>query len=275
MLFNIRALIATALVAVGAILVAAGPSGLRRGADLIGTASGYLCLAAAVLLVLARVLPSGAWAGPLLLASMGIVILGFRAHTAWYENRWALVGGLLMVIGGVWVSQPSSKPTPPTTARPKPYVRVVSIGYRLPVSIPAKVPAPQLATLVAVAGRLTLDLSAADAPRRQGIELFVSCWVGGHVTLVVPNDWAVVGGRLHSAYAISSGDSFDLPEVFPEPWAESAATRLEGAAIQHYAAVPEEFRGSRPVWAVVHVTGLGGRLTIERRSTAKSARSLS
>jgi hypothetical protein len=266
---NIRALIASTIMGVGAILLSAGPHGLRRVGDLLGAAAGYIFLAAAALLLLVTAVHRGAWVGPALLAVIGIVVLGLRSHGMWYENRWAIVGALLVVIGGICVTQSTSTSRPATRPRwPSTYRRAFSFVYRPVLRLPSSTPAPRALTLAAVLGWLRVDLSTAGVPRRGGLELFISCWAGGHVTVTVPADWAVVGGRLNSAFGIDCSGDFDDSEVHPNPVTPAALRRLEALAVQAYDRAPGNARGKRAVWVVVHVMGVGGWVTIKRGATA-------
>jgi len=247
-----------ALTAAGAVLLAAGPAGLRHVADLVGAYAGLLLLATAILSAAAAVLPRGARTGPLLFGAAGIAVLGFQRHATWYGNRWAIIGLLFLVAGG---SMASRSPSLRAVAESPPILRRYACLFRTRFRLTHEDNTPRAIKLTAVAGGLHANLVDAKAPGGDGFEIFVTCWAGGHVELRLPRHWPVYAGRMSAATAIHCEGKFDDTDYYPDP-SGTDAQRLRDQATRFGAKQSAAAGQSTPVWVVVHIAGFVGSVDV-------------
>lgn len=257
----VRSLVASALVASGTVLVAAGPAGLRRVATLIGEHAGVLLIATAALIVVIYALPPGARTAPLGLALIGLVVSGFERRSAWYQNRWELTGTVIAGLG-VALSMTSHKRRHVSVDPFRRFTR--ALGWYT-VRFPQKSRLPEPCSVVAIAARVHIDLTGNLEPRREFSQVLISCWASV-VVVTAPPDWAVVAGRTSSAHGITFAGDLDSAQSFPNP--HDTETR---AALQQLASARASAAGSLanpelpPTAVVLSVLGFGGRVEVAPR----------
>jgi len=241
---------------VGAVLAAQGPEGvawivvgLTQHMALI-----LLCLATGALLY--NIAPRGALPGPLLLGSAGLTVLAIRNQ--WWNDQdvWFLTGTALAIVGGLTVMRKRQ-----TTLRSNPVRRIVGAIVRRRLVVEADQYAPERIVVLAICGRVEIDLRLARLPRYGPVEVMVSCWMSA-VELFVANHWPVVAGRVHAARGIQLEGCLDSSELFDEPESEEQGERLVQLAKERQISMKADQEGSA---IVVHVLGLGGSVSISGR----------
>jgi hypothetical protein len=124
---------------------------------------------------------------------------------------------------------------------------------------------PPAFRLTAIAGSLHADLVDLQLPRRNGVEIFITCWAGGHVKLALPANWPVYAGRMTAVTAIRCAPKFEFSDAqyFEDPQGEHGDDLL--ALAQAFNARPEQVNPTaKPVWALIHIAGFAGTVDIER-----------
>lgn len=117
-------------------------------------------------------------------------------------------------------------------------------------SVPARV------RLVAVGNCFTLDFSKARC-QRTVVEFFVSSWCG-HITLVLPTNWAVVAGRVTAARGIRLEGTLDSIHAFEDPDDDVYGKALDNLLKER------DSTPARPYVVVIHLLGVGGCVSVRR-----------
>jgi hypothetical protein len=234
-----RVAAALLLVAAGATIGAGGSSAALHLAQMIWTNLSLIILAIACMALLASIAPIGSVAGPLLLVVLAGGVWALQAGWITVGERWLWT--LLLIGTGVLVAaDPAGQRRPDMTQR-----RWAMLFPRTitPESIPGKV------RVVAAGNRLRLDLRTTN-PGAPVTEIFASIWLG-KVELLLPNDWAVVAGRVTAARAIEFSGTMTTAASYTDP-SGSDQKRLEALVDPP----------SRPFVGVVHVLGVLGRIDV-------------
>lgn len=240
----------------GAILVVAGPAGLAAAVRVLLGHAGLVLIGMALAALLYNLAPQGTLAGPVVLAAVGGAVLAWQR--GWWSARsiWALVGLALALTGGALVIRKD-----PGVVTTEPVRRIVAPAVRRRLAFRSEEGAPERLRLVAVAARIDVDLRQAQPPAYGPMEVFVSCW-GGTICFDIPDSWAVVAGRLTAARSIRFEGILDSADTFPDPDDPEMAERLAQIASSR-----KDSTGATDVGAaiVVHVLGIGGSVTVDRR----------
>lgn len=246
-----KILLSSALVAAGAALAAGGPGVFAALAGLVWRDLPLLIFAGAGVMVLVSIVPRRALVGPVALSFLGLGVLLVRSHGWPVVGRFG--GAALLTLVGVLLALRRDEARDANLRRRR---WAVLAKRRLPST-----KAPAVIRLVAIGGRLKVDLTHAKHERKI-IQVFVSSWIS-RVAIVVPTKWVVVAGRLSAARGIRFDGELDAAGVFLNP-DENQGDIDELERIRSKAASPE---GTKPCVMVVHVLGAGGIVSIGRQSS--------
>ncbi|MGB6165500.1 MAG: hypothetical protein WCF33_07130 [Pseudonocardiaceae bacterium] len=171
---------------VGAVLAAQGPEGVVAVAAGLNQHIGLILLCLAACALLHNMAPRGALSGPLLLGGAGFTVLVIRNQ--WWNARdiWLLTGTTLAIAGGLILMRKRQ-----STLRSDPVRRIVGVIFRRRPVINSDQYAPERLLVLAIFGRVDIDLRSARIPRYGPVEVMVSCWMGT-VKLFVADHWPVV-----------------------------------------------------------------------------------
>jgi hypothetical protein len=232
------------LVGAGAALAAGGPMVFVILAALAWRYLHVLLFVLAGALVLVAVVPRRALAVPATLALLGLGVMLVRDHGVGPVARFG--GGVSLAVLGIMVAM---RPTREVSLHRRRWA-VLFRRCMEPKQAPARI------RLVAVGGgRLTVDLAKA-ANQSDQIQLFLSTWYG-RIKLEFPPSWVVVAGRVAATRDVAFEGSLDWNRGFADPDAERE--KLERLRARIAAST-----GGRDCVAVVHVLGVGGRVTVDR-----------
>jgi len=237
------------LVAVGAALAAGGPTVLLAVVSFGWRNASALLFVLGGVALLSAVVPPGTLAGPMVFGLLGLGVVLVRSGFSDTIGRFG-VAAALVGVGLVLATEPG--PRRALELRRRRWA--VLFPRRAPVSsVPPRV------RLVAVGNRFTLDLSEARC-QRTVVEFFLSSWCG-HVTLVLPTNWAVVAGRVTAARGIRLEGNLDSTRTFEDPDDDVLGKELDNLLTQ---------RGSIPARrcvVVIHLLGVGGCVSVRRVSS--------
>lgn len=246
------------LVALGAVLATSGPGApVRIGLWFLANAELMLLVAAGLSLLLA-IAPRGALTGPGVLVLAALTVSSVRQR--WWEQAssvWTMVGVLIVLLGGVigLASRPEVVDVDPIHRR-----RIIMVPWTRTIRLEADQKVPEVLSVIAVASRVVVDLRKAPEPKREIIEVAVSCWAA-NVQLLLPDSWAVVAGRLNAARRVRFSGSLDSPDPAPYPYRSKTAHRLVTLAGDRKRRIGKD-EVSGPVAVVIHVLGFLGYVSV-------------
>lgn len=194
-----------------------------------------LAIALGVLVLLRAAVPKGVLSGPLLLVSIGtiLVVAQFGLLTA---EVWRTVGPVAVVVGGVGIAMSKRSPSLP------PSMIVVRRHWSIFASmreVRVRDLAPQKFIVRAVFGGTLLDLTGADFPVARRITVDATI-ISGALELRLPREWSIRAGRLDLA----------------------RGTRFDGDFSSAVPADPIPVPGDEPRLVVLNVQGWGGRVVL-------------
>jgi hypothetical protein len=256
---RVRLLLALALVAVGSPVAAGGPASLGRLASLVIANIHVPLLVLAAILILVSALPRGTRLGPMILIAGGLTAYAVT-HGQWRAGGlWTAMGALLVLLGGRIALLPGSR-----RERIDPVWRVTAVLFPRTLAVGKGERAPEQIAVVAIGTRVVVDLREPGRVDEALIELSLSCWAG-HIEILLPDSWSVVGGRLASARGVTFRGQLDSTKLFADPRNQEMYEKLinTGAARRER---HQEPTGVDPAVVVVHVLGFGGAVELGTRS---------
>jgi hypothetical protein len=242
-----------------------GPSGVSTVVGNVASHVPWLLVAVGVAALLARLVAPGLLAGPLLVTSAGLAMI--VVHTGWLaEPRGSMTFGTLAIVGGALL-----------VMFPQPVKTIGAEGRALRSFLwPSRyvvTQAPARLTLTSVLlGSITLDLSRAEFPPANEVQIFVRV-VAGRVKIVVPRDWSLVAGDLTAMHRVGlEGAVSTVAQPSEPPEAEGSQSKQEGR-IALWARIsrrwgsglgrsPKEPAEPREKLAFLNVAGLLGRVEV-------------
>jgi hypothetical protein len=252
-----RLLLALTLVAVGSPVAVAGPASLGRLAALVITNVYVPLLALAAVLIVVSALPRGTRMGPIVLIAGGLAAYAVT-HGQWRAGAaWTAIGALLMLLGGSIALMPDGR-----RERIDPVRRVTAVLFPRTAAIGRGERAPEQIAVVVIGTRVVVDLREPGRVDEELIELSLSCWAG-HIEILLPDSWSVVGGRLASARGVTFRGRLDSTKLFAEPRNQEMYERLMRIGAERRQRHPEAGVDSAVV--VVHVLGFGGSVELGTR----------
>jgi hypothetical protein len=200
--------------------------------------------------------PRGALSGPFLLGGAGFAVLAVRNQ--WWNARdiWLLTGTALAIAGGLTLMRKRQSPF-----RSDPVRRIAGAIVRRRLVINSDQCAPDRLLVLAIFGRVDIDLRSAGVPSYGLVEVMVSCWMGT-VEFFVADHWPVVAGRVHAARGVKLEGILDSTETFDEPESKEHEETLQELIRKRQVSMKSEREGSV---VVIHILGLGGSVSISGR----------
>jgi hypothetical protein len=197
------------------------------------------------------------------LAIVGAAVFAFqRGH--WSDRvTWQLAGGGLIVMGG-WLAM---APTSPASSL-DPVRRELAVVIPRPIRIRSEERSPQQLSVIAIGTSAHVTFAEGCILTDHVVELLVSCW-GGSVDVQLPDSWPVVAGRVNAARMIRLDGKLDRNDAFADPRTPADYGTLQKLIKKRRENHPPR-DPSRPSAALVmHVTGIGGQISISRESTLR------
>jgi hypothetical protein len=229
------------LVAAGAALAAGGP-GVFLTVAVFGWRNLHLLLfSLAVAMVFTAALPWRALVWPIALALLGLAVFMVRSHGWSVVGRYG--GAFAMISLAVLLSSRDRRDQPKITLHRRRWAILGSQRGGIATEI------PDVIRLVAMGGTFAVDLSTRN-PRSDVIQLFLSCWFGD-ITVVVPQKWKVVAGRVTATHRVSLRGTLDSTQIYEDPDSDQTKIRLADMIRDGYV-------------AVIHILGVGGTVDIQR-----------
>jgi hypothetical protein len=240
-----RILLSSTLIVAGAALVAGGPTIFPTAISLIWRYLPALLFAVAGVLALTAVVPQRALILPATLASLGLVVLLARTYSLALVARFG--GGAALAVIGMMLAMRLPRPVNLRRRR----WALVSNRNLEPVEAPARI-----RLVAAGGGKLTVDLAGARFQNKH-IQLFLSTWYG-EIDLRFPEKWVLVAGRVAAVRGVTFSGQLDRTQGFEDPDGsdKEALDRLLGEG--------KPSTDQRPCVAVIHVVGVGGRVSVAR-----------
>lgn len=246
------------LIAAGSIVAAYGTDGVIRLWEIMLRYGPYALVAAGVLALAGRLVPRVIDPGPILLILIGASVIAVQR--SWFPGgSLTNVAGLLTITVGGWLMTA----TPSASRQADPVRRASTAILPRRVRIAGPSPTPLQISVLAVCGRITLDLRDAADPELTRVEITVSCWAGGSVDIFLPGHWAIACGRVESVRAIRMAGRVDTAEITRFPDLAETRAVLRTVAEDRLRTVPAA--GRAPVAVVVHIVGVLGRVTLAGR----------
>ncbi|MFA1546710.1 LiaF transmembrane domain-containing protein [Actinomadura chokoriensis] len=240
-----RVLLGLVAVAVGAALAAGGSDALRRGGEVLTEIAPFLLVAVGAIILLRSVLPRDRTVvGPALLVVAGLAWLAVNRD--WFGSEaMRPFASAVLVAGGVAVAMSSGRRDLNIDTGVRRCMAVVLPRVSRIAQVPRKL------IVRALAGDVVIDLSQARLPRQREIEIDLAL-LYGHVEILVPDDWAVVHGRLETARWIRLNGRLDPPYAYsPPPASDEDEPDWHGG------------RGG----VVLNISGIGGSVVLVRTSS--------
>jgi hypothetical protein len=246
---------ALALVGLGSAIAAGGPAGVAELARLVWAHLDLLLASAATVVFVAAVAPRGTLMAPLVLALAAAGVYAWRHRVGTGPELWALIGTGAVAAGG-WLTMSDTNDRDVRSLDP--------VLRRMAVLLPRTIrvvdrPAPDQLLVLAVGGRVRVDLSEAKPPRGTVMELVLTC-CAAQVEVAIPRSWAVVGGRLATAHGVRFTGQLDEAQPMPYPDEPVQRQALVALAEARRSTVAETAKRSGAV--VIHALGFGGRVSL-------------
>jgi hypothetical protein len=251
-----RAIVSALLVAVGSVIVVAGPRPVLDTGQWLLDHSGVVLLALAAAVALWKAVPRESRKWPLLLAVVGVVILLVQHGV----DPVAIAGGVLVILGalvsGLRFADSFRDDTDPVHI----YRRVF---YGRNITARSLQPVPQILRLLAVGTTVKIDLTAARRGEFDFLELAVTCWCA-RVEIVLPSHWAVAAGRLAATTAVRFIGVLDTATLITDVYDEEQTTELTAIATER-AGQAQDTGLLRRVGVVIHVAGGFSKIVLRRQ----------
>lgn len=237
------------LVAVGAALAAGGPAALLAVVSFGWRNASVLLFVLGGVALLSAVVPPGTLVGPAVFVLLGLGVILVRSGFSDTIGRF-VVAATLVGMAFVLAAEPGTRQALDLRRRRW----TVLFPRRATVSsVPARV------RLVAVGNSFELKFSEPGFERTV-VEFFLSNWFG-HVSLVLPTNWAVVAGRVTAARGIRLDGTLDSDCAFEDP-----AEDIQGKVLENLLK-ERDSAPARLCVAVIHVLGVGGCVSVSRASS--------
>jgi hypothetical protein len=204
-------------------------------------------------------LPRGLRFGPAILALGGLAVYLVQ-HGLWTAlEPWVTIGILLVALGG-WLSMTANR----RQSDLDPICRELAVLFPRTVRFATNRWMPDHLSIFVVGTLARIDLQETGIPRHEHliVELHVNC-LAGMVDVLLPEEWAVVGGRLASTYGVKFAGRLDSADIFTAPEDRTQRMRLLTVLTKWSEKLPESNRDKSGI-LVVHVRGFGGEVRVTR-----------
>lgn len=250
-----RAIVGALLVAVGSVIVVAGPQPVVGMGQWLLHHSGTLLLALAAAVALWKAVPREARKWPLLLAAVGVVVLLVQHGV----DPMAVAGGVLVGFGAL---MSGLRPGDSFRDDIDPVHIYRRIFYGRNIKARPLQPVPQLLRLLAVGTTVKIDLTAARRGEFDFLELAVTCWFA-RVEIVLPPHWAVAAGRLAATTGVRFTGVLDTATLITDVYDEGQTAELTSIATER-AGHAEDTGLVRRVGVVIHAAGGFSKIVLRR-----------
>lgn len=253
---NGRAVAGTLLAVVGTVLAVAGPRALLELAHWTIRHSGVLLLGLAAVVMLRVAVPAGKRKWPALPAGAGLALLLLQQNV----DPALIAGGGLVVLGALVSAMQLRSAFSGDLIDPVHTYRRVGYGRRIAAS--AGNILPKQIRLLSVFAQTELDLKDAEANYDTALlEVFVSCWFS-RVKIVLPCNWVAVAGRVEATKCVGFSGELNSTALFAHPELREFSEQLDVLVDQ--VKMADESAGGEIVRVVIHVTGVFGRIVLDR-----------